>query len=323
MGIDAGFSPAKFDLCAVDAPRRPGMWSDALNDFFECDIVFPGEFSAGSLKGASAAGIRVATIDSDPMVVRRENRHIANNAKDVYAVLFPARTEITSSQRGRSVTVKDGDFVFANIGEAVAYEQYSPGSLHLFHAPGAMVRDRIPDIDDGVARSFAHVGTHPIFLESARAFCAHSASLGPLEIARITANLIDLLALVLLGADISCSETSVISAHRRRALRLIEKHYADPAFDVERLVAMMGFSDRYMQRIFAASGETGSDVIRNRRIQEAQRLLRGRRASGMMVSQIGYAVGFNDPAHFSRVFRNQTGCAPRDFEADGHAPTSA
>ncbi|WOF42534.1 helix-turn-helix transcriptional regulator [Sphingopyxis indica] len=76
---------------------------------------------------------------------------------------------------------------------------------------------------------------------------------------------------------------------------------------------MMGLSDRYLQRIFAAHNETCSEVLRDRRIREARLLLGSRRSSGIMVSQVGYAVGFSDPAHFSRVFRNSVGCAPRDY----------
>lgn len=313
MSISAGLPMSEFDLRAVENGRRPKAWSEALNDFFDCDISFPGDFDSGVLREATASGIRVATIRSDPMLVHREGGHIARNANDVYCVLFPLDSEIRYSQRGRTVSVKDRDFAFVNIGEVCEYRQYHQTSIQLFHVPGSMLRDRIPDADDGVAQSFAHIGTHGIFLESAKAFCANASRLSSHELTRVTENLIDLMALVLLGADISCGESSVLSAHRRRALRLIEEHFANPTFDVQHLVAMMGFSERYLQRIFAGGDETCSDVLRNRRIREAQRLLETRASSGMMISQVGYAVGFSDPAHFSRVFRSLTGCAPRDY----------
>lgn len=313
VSIAGQIQSAELDLGAMENARRPGAWSDALNDFFDCDIGYPGDFATGCLSRATGSGIRVASLRSDPMVVRRAHEHIARNDDDAYSVLFPLDQAVHFAQRGRTASVKGGDFAFINIGEALEYQQNAPTSVQLFLAPGAMLRERIPDADDGVARSFAHIAMHAIFVESARVFCANAAGLRSEEIAKVTAGLIDLLALVLLGADISCGETTVMSAHRRRALRLIERHYADPMFDVERLVAMMGLSDRYLQRIFAASKETCSDVIRSRRIREAQRLLGSRKSSGIMVSQVGYAVGFSDPAHFSRIFRNLVGCAPRDY----------
>lgn len=315
MSIAGGIQSADLDLGAVENARRTRMWSDAIKDFFDCDIRYPGSFETGCLSRATGSGIRVASLRSDPMVVGRAGEHIARNVDDAYSILFPLDHAVSVSQRGRNALVRGGDFAFFNVAEALEYQQNQPTSVQLFLAPGPMLRERIPDADDGVAQTFVHAATHIIFVESARSFCANAASLHPDEIAKITAGLIDLLALVLLGADISCSETSVISAHRRRALKLIEQHYCDPMFDVERLVAMMGLSDRYLQRIFASNAETCSEVIRNRRIREAQRLLASRRSSGIMVSQVGYTVGFSDPAHFSRVFRNIVGCAPRDYAA--------
>lgn len=312
----ADVQSAELDLGGVEDARRTRTWSDALNDFFDCDIRYPGSFESGSLSRATGSGIRVASLRSDPMVVRREREHIARNNDDAYSILFPVDHAVGFSQRGREASVKGGDFAFINVGESLEYQQGAPTSLQLFLAPGPMLRERIPDADDGVACSFQHIAMHRIFVESSRSFCANAAHLNSDEITKVTAGLIDLLALVLLGADISCGETSVMSAHRRRALRLIEQHYSDPTFDVERLVSMLGLSERYVQRIFAVNKETCSDVLRSRRIREAQRLLASRPSSGIMVSQVGYAVGFSDPAHFSRLFRSMVGCAPRDYTAN-------
>lgn len=315
MSVAGTVQSAELDLGGIDNARRTRAWSEALQDFFDCDIRLPDSFQTGSLNRATGSGVRVASMRSDPMVVRREGTHIARNVDDAYSILFPLDHTVSLSQRGRQGSAGAGDFFFANIGEALEYQQHEPTAVQLFLAPGPMLRERIPDADDGAAQSFSHVPMHRIFHDSARAFCTNASSLTADEIGKVTASLIDLLALVMLGADISCSETSVLSAHRRQALRLIERHFADPGFTVERLVAMMKLSDRYLQRIFASGEETCSDVIRRRRIREAQRLLEARQSSKVRVSQVGYAVGFSDPAHFSRVFRQIVGCAPRDYGA--------
>nr|WP_291557272.1 helix-turn-helix domain-containing protein [Comamonas sp. SCN 65-56] len=39
------------------------------------------------------------------------------------------------------------------------------------------------------------------------------------------------------------------------------------------------------------------------------------RASARSVSEIAFAWGFNDAAHFSRAFKNRFGCSPRDMRA--------
>ncbi len=59
-------------------------------------------------------------------------------------------------------------------------------------------------------------------------------------------------------------------------------------------------------------GKTASAVIRERIMLEARRELA---YSGRPVSDIGYSLGYGDPAHFARVFRTATGKTPRSFRA--------
>jgi len=60
----------------------------------------------------------------------------------------------------------------------------------------------------------------------------------------------------------------------------------------------------------AATGRPASRVIEDRVIREARRNLV---YTNLSISRIAYALGFNDPAYFSRIFSQATGMAPRDF----------
>ena len=57
----------------------------------------------------------------------------------------------------------------------------------------------------------------------------------------------------------------------------------------------------------AAYGATPKALIEQRRLVEAKRLLLFTVRS---VEDVGYEVGFRDPAYFSRVFRSATGQPP-------------
>jgi AraC family transcriptional activator of pobA len=58
------------------------------------------------------------------------------------------------------------------------------------------------------------------------------------------------------------------------------------------------------------TGEGPLDLLQSRVILEARRLLI---YSGLSVSQVAYAVGYDDPAYFSRVFSRRVGCSPVRF----------
>ena len=57
-------------------------------------------------------------------------------------------------------------------------------------------------------------------------------------------------------------------------------------------------------------GKSASAVIRERVMLEARRELA---YSARAISDIAYSLGYNDPAHFARVFRKSTGQTAREF----------
>ncbi len=68
----------------------------------------------------------------------------------------------------------------------------------------------------------------------------------------------------------------------------------------------------YFSRLFREhAGQTPSQFLARLRMQHAARLLQ---QSEVSVKAAGLAVGFDDPYHFSRVFKQIHGVAPRDFQ---------
>jgi len=63
-----------------------------------------------------------------------------------------------------------------------------------------------------------------------------------------------------------------------------------------------------------STGRTPGSLIQEQKLQRAMRELRNTDASA---AEIGYLVGFNDPAYFSRFFRRHTGQSPVEFRREG------
>lgn len=57
------------------------------------------------------------------------------------------------------------------------------------------------------------------------------------------------------------------------------------------------------------TGKSASSIIYGHLITEAKRLLH----TGLSVKETGFELQFDDPAHFSKFFRTQTGMSPTDF----------
>ena len=77
------------------------------------------------------------------------------------------------------------------------------------------------------------------------------------------------------------------------------------------LAEQLGVSPRTLIRRFkSATGVSIGQYLQQRRLDEAQALLR---RTNLSITEVGVAVGLNDPSHFSRMFREQTGVTPSAF----------
>lgn len=96
--------------------------------------------------------------------------------------------------------------------------------------------------------------------------------------------------------------------------RLVEEHF--------RTQRQIGFyarhltmtADRLNDHVKRAAGVTVGHLIRQRVLTEAKRELV---FTARAIHDIAYDLGFSDPSHFARFFRNQTGMTPHAFRAGG------
>ncbi|TDD81501.1 AraC family transcriptional regulator [Saccharopolyspora karakumensis] len=94
----------------------------------------------------------------------------------------------------------------------------------------------------------------------------------------------------------------------------VELHFRE-FHRVDDYAAMLGCSVRTLSRAARTATGTGArEVIDERRLREARRLLGHSRWS---VQAVASHLGFTDTANFGRFFRHHTGLTPADFRARG------
>lgn len=97
-----------------------------------------------------------------------------------------------------------------------------------------------------------------------------------------------------------------------RICRTIETKLSDPDLTVQTIARGEGVSVRYLQQLFARSGQTVSGYVKARRLERARADLANPLHTQLSISEIGFRWGFNQSAHFSRTYRERFGEAPRD-----------
>ncbi len=91
----------------------------------------------------------------------------------------------------------------------------------------------------------------------------------------------------------------------------INQRISEKIYTLE-LAGLIGLSEGYFYEAFKdTTGETPRQYILSTKIEWAKRLLL---ESEQSVIQVGMAIGFDNPANFSRMFKKFTGLSPSDFK---------
>ena len=97
-----------------------------------------------------------------------------------------------------------------------------------------------------------------------------------------------------------------------RIMKCINENLSDPDFNVEKLTEQVGISRAQLHRkMKEITGISTGDFIRNLRLEQAARLIAENKIN---VTQVAYAVGFNNQTHFSTVFKKHYGMTPTEYQ---------
>lgn len=96
--------------------------------------------------------------------------------------------------------------------------------------------------------------------------------------------------------------------------RVVEENYTSP-ISLEELAYLSGRSLSSFKRDFQGIyGEPPAKWIREKRLLKARQMLQ---SSRMSVADVAYSLGFENPSHFSRIFKQRYGLSPISFVEKG------
>ena len=91
----------------------------------------------------------------------------------------------------------------------------------------------------------------------------------------------------------------------------VEAQLDNPDLSVETICQQVGMSRTTLHlKLTALTGMSISHYVRALRLRKAQELLT---TSELNVSGVAYAVGFDDPKYFSRLFSEEFGVSPGNY----------
>lgn len=102
---------------------------------------------------------------------------------------------------------------------------------------------------------------------------------------------------------------------RLQAERLLRAQLASPHLNPARLAEQMGISSRRLYRLFEGEAEPVCKYIQRLRVEKAAQALGDPNRAHSSITDIAFECGYQDAAHFSRVFRQQYQQSPRSYRS--------
>lgn len=96
-------------------------------------------------------------------------------------------------------------------------------------------------------------------------------------------------------------------------VKTVEVKMENPDFGVKEFVDSIGISRSLLhKKLTSLTGQSSAEFINHLRMKKAQQLLRN---NELNISEVAYAVGYNDPKYFTRLFNKYFGQSPKDYQS--------
>ena len=115
--------------------------------------------------------------------------------------------------------------------------------------------------------------------------------------------------IILKPKDIAISNTDEVFLKKLQVV--MDSSLTESSFNVHEFSSALALSRMQLHRkLKGLTGLSATEFIRSQRLKLAVELLK---KSDVNISEIGYAVGFNDHSYFTKCFKEQYGCSPSDY----------
>ncbi|MDY0872017.1 helix-turn-helix transcriptional regulator [Dongia rigui] len=261
-------------------------------------------------------GIRIVEGISDPLTCARSKAMLADGQNDFILDVMSAPVQLTLENRWQ-VEVRAGDGLLYPLDRPwrMVHDRADVRCLRLARA---LLAAHIPDLDSVPLRVLRpEDGLLGLLMGYAELVYKGGTAQDPVLAAAMSRHLVEL-AVHAFGKDAArplAPETrQTVAAMRLDLFKAdIERSLADHGFDIARLARRHKVTPRYIQMLFADSGTTFTDFLRQQRLALAYRLLVDPAQATRNVADLAFAAGFNDLSHFNRVFRRRFGATPREI----------
>lgn len=311
--------PSLLDLSGVDEDRRAGLWATTATSVFPgVSIDMPAAAPVGQIRSIPMGGGSIWSIVSAPVFVSYSPAHGADDPAASISLLMQREGSMEVGQNHRACELRAGDMCLVD--ERFPFFLQGPvtSEIVFLRMPRQTVLGRHPYLEHRTAGLFQADDPGSMLLRDTLMQTVRSApQMREEQRASVLSAMVQLLGAATAPRGAALDD---VGWRVRAALAHIELNLADGDLDAEQVARAQSISRRRLDQVLLrASGLSVTGQIWRRRLEVAAADLVDPRYASHSVSQIAFATGFEDAAHFSRAFKAKFGHAPRDWRLLGRA----
>jgi acetamidase/formamidase/AraC-like DNA-binding protein len=314
-----------FKTSSYASEQQASAWSENLARL-SFALVIP---SAGQAVEASAKsqrgpdGVICTRISAGPQSLASVSRPDAGVVW--LALLLEGQGRL--SRPGDSLALRAGDIAVGHVGTPAGLVFETAFRASFVRIPGVVIGRRMVSPPTGYLGVLPRDAGIASLLSALLTSVAQTLdNMTPELIRLLEGTLAEFLMVALTSASAALTGASANQAHMlKRICADIETRLSDPELTLATVADAQGMSPRYLQKLFESAGDNFVHYLRRRRLERSRADIVNPAFAQLSISEICFRWGFNDAAHFSRVFREHFGVAPRGLRAQvlNSAPAEA
>ena len=303
---------------ALPPRAQVSYWNDIIADVFTPLQTSPLDSSgfAAEARAAPLGRLVVTNIQADPATIQRTREQAAQSADRRFFLHMLVSGRLRVSQEGRDALLQEGDLALADSSLPYTLHHTQPCNLIVLVMSQEDLKQHLPNPEDVIGMRFPGdsglSNTTSVMLRSLWEQARNE--IDPEIGSRIADSLLEVFAASWLARNGVQPADSAVSGYRRVQIkRYIEAHLRDPELSARSVAAAFGISPRYLHILFVKEGETVSNYMLRRRLEQCVKQLSDPLWRKRTITEIAFSWGFNNATHFARVFRHRYDTTPRDF----------
>ena len=270
----------------------------------------PTDGFACRLDSHEVGSVQISTIRATPHAVVRTPAAARRGDEAYFKLGLQMAGHARLDQDGRQADLGPGDLAIYDTTRPYRLEFLSDYRIMVVMFPQSLLRIPRCRVEEMTARAVSGRTGLGALLSPVLAGRATDVDPGATVAPLLSAAVMDLVAACCAGDDLVGPPGARRDQLMTAIIAHIEANLPDPTLDVASIAAAHHISTSYLQKLFAGRSISVAAFIRERRLEQCRRDLANPANALRSAASIAARWGFQDPSHFSRLFRRTFGMTP-------------